>query len=45
MCLRVTGPLSAMKCPSSEPVSTMVPTPFFQGDLGEDVVAQVAQLG
>ena len=34
MCLRVTGPLRAMKCPSSEPVSTMV---------GEDVVAQVAQ--
>ena len=24
MCLRVTGPLRAMKCPSSEPVSTMV---------------------
>ena len=41
MCLRVTGPLSAMKCPSSEPVSTMVPT--LQRDLGEDVVAQVAQ--
>ena len=40
MCLRVTGPLRAMKCPSSEPVSTMVPTPL---DLGEDVVAQVAQ--
>ena len=29
MCLRVTGPLRAMKCPSSEPVSTMVPTPLF----------------
>ena len=27
--LRVTGPLRAMKCPSSEPVSTMVPTPLF----------------
>ena len=40
MCLRVTGPLRAMKCPSSEPVSTMVPT--LQRDLGEDVVAQVA---
>ena len=24
-CLRVTGPLRAMKCPSSEPVSTMYP--------------------
>ena len=23
------GPLTAMKCPSSEPVSTMVPTPLF----------------
>ena len=41
MCLRVTGPLRAMKCPSSEPVSTMVPA--LQRDLGEDVVAQVAQ--
>ena len=40
MCLRVTGPLRAMKCLSSEPVSTMVPTPLFSG---EDVVAQVAQ--
>ena len=39
MCLRVTGPLRAMKCPSSEPVSTMA----LQRDLGEDVVAQVAQ--
>ena len=29
MCLRVTGPLRAMKCPSSEPISTMVPTPLF----------------
>ena len=29
MCLRVTGPLRAIKCPSSEPVSTMVPTPLF----------------
>ena len=29
MCLRVTGPLRAMKCPSSEPVSTMLPTPLF----------------
>ena len=29
MCLRVTGPLRAMKRPSSEPVSTMVPTPLF----------------
>ena len=29
MCLNVTGPLRAMKCPSSEPVSTMVPTPLF----------------
>ena len=29
MCLKVTGPLRAMKCPSSEPVSTMVPTPLF----------------
>ena len=28
MCLRVTGPVRAM-CPSSEPVSTMVPTPLF----------------
>ena len=42
MCLTVTGPLRAMKCPSFEPVSTMVPTPLFS-DLGEDVVAQVAQ--
>ena len=25
MCLRITGPLRAMKRPSSEPVSTMVP--------------------
>ena len=41
MCLRVTGPLTAMKRPSSEPVSTMVPA--LQRDLGEDVVAQVAQ--
>ena len=39
MCLRVTGPLRAMKCPSSEPISTMV----LQRNLGEDVVAQVAQ--
>ena len=29
MCLRVTGPLRAMKCPSSKPVSTMEPTPLF----------------
>ena len=29
MCLRVNGPLRAMKCPSSKPVSTMVFTPFF----------------
>ena len=29
MCLRVTGPLRAMKCLSSKPVSTMVPTPLF----------------
>ena len=29
MCLRVTGPLRAMKCSSLEPVSTMVPTPLF----------------
>ena len=29
MCLRVTGPLRAMKRPSSEPVSTMAPTPLF----------------
>ena len=29
MCLGVTGALRAMKCPSSEPVSTMVPTPLF----------------
>ena len=44
MCLRVTGPLRAMKCPSSEPVSTMVPTPLFSVIFGEDVVAaQVAQ--
>ena len=42
MCLRVTGPLRAMKCPSSEPVSTMVPTPL-QRDLGQGVVTQVAQ--
>ena len=42
MCLRVTGPLRAMKCASSEPVSRMVPT-ALQRDLGEDVVAQVAQ--
>ena len=28
MCPRVTGPLKAMKRPSSEPVSTMVPTPL-----------------
>ena len=26
---RETGPLRAMKCPSSEPVSTMAPTPLF----------------
>ena len=36
MCLRVTGPLRAMKCPSSEHSA-------LQRDLGEDVVAQVAQ--
>ena len=29
ICLRVTGPLRAMKCPLSEPVSKMVPTPLF----------------
>ena len=40
MCLRVTGPLKAMKCPSSEPVSEWYPTPLFN-HLGEDVVAQV----
>ena len=38
----VTGPLRTMKCPSSEPVSTMVPTPLFSVIL-ESVVAQVAQ--
>ena len=43
MCLRVTGPLRAMKCPSSEPVSTMVPTPLFSVILQKDVVAQVVQ--
>ena len=42
MCLRVTGPLRAMKCPSSEPVST-IPHSALQRDLGEDVIAQVAQ--
>ena len=30
MCLRVTGPLRAMKCPSSEPVSTMVPSVILE---------------
>ena len=46
MCLRVTGRMRAMKCPSSEPVSTMVPTPLFR-DLGEDAQhsASVGQLG
>ena len=38
MCLRVTGPLRAMKCPSSEPVFTMVPTPLLHS-------AGVGQLG
>ena len=42
MCLRVTGPLRAIKCPSSEPVSTMVHS-ALQRDLGQNVVAQVAQ--
>ena len=37
MCLRVTGPLRAMKCPSSDAHAAL------QRDLGEDVVAQVAQ--
>ena len=42
MCLRATGPLRAMKCPSSKPVSTGAHA-ALQRDLGEDVVAQVAQ--
>ena len=44
MCLRVTGPLRAMKCPSSEPVSTMVPTPLFSVILERmSLPSQVAQ--
>ena len=43
MCLRVTGPLRAMKCPSSEPRLHNGTHAALQRDLGEDVVAQVAQ--
>ena len=45
----VTGPLRAMKCPSSGPVSTMVPTPLFiqhsagVGQLGAAQVDLVAR--
>ena len=42
MCLRVTGPLRAMKCPSSERLHNGTHS-ALQRDLGEDVVAQVAQ--
>ena len=39
MCLRVTGPLRAMKCPSSDNGTHSA----LQRDLGGDVVAQVTQ--
>ena len=40
--VRVMGPLTAMKRPSSEPVSTMVPTPLFSVIL-DRIVPQIAQ--
>ena len=43
MRLRVTGPLRAMKCPSSRPVSTMVPTPLFSVILERMSSPMVAQ--
>ena len=42
------GPLTAMKCPSSEPVSTMVPTPLFSvilDRMSSQHAAGVGQLG
>ena len=37
------GPLTAMTCPSSEPVSTMVPTPLFSVILDRMSSPQIAE--